>query len=125
MRDYAAFLQLAPLPPAGAPAFATVGVQFPVFLFDGTTNYTVASPGTFLPDAVLVQAPVQGAPEDGALLFTMDPLPPGRAFNWTWDPSNWVPSRNGILAPAFAETAVQTQNPTLSYSLAVIPWQSL
>jgi hypothetical protein len=90
--------------------------------FDGTTNYTVAPPGAWAADALLVQAPARPPAGEGALAFRV--APGVRALNWTFDSGTLVPSRNGLLSPVYAEVEPESDNPTISYSLEVVPWQS-
>jgi hypothetical protein len=110
-------------PPAAPPAFATMGVSFGAFAFDGRTNYSIAPPGSWAPNAVLVQAPADAGATDGALAFRVVE-PPGHALNWTMATEDLLPSRNGLIVPVYAELAVQSQAPQLSYSLQVVPWQA-
>jgi hypothetical protein len=121
------------------PTLRTFGVSFPVMRFDGTTNYTVAPPpgqgstatttttgGGGGPlawgeeDALLVQAPVKPPIEEGALVFRVTPP---RPLIWTWASGTYVPSRNGLLSPVYAELEPVSNSPSISYSLQVIPWQ--
>ena len=98
------------------------GRAFGAFAFDGRTNYTITPPGTWQPDAVLVQAPVNASMMDGALAFSVRAP---RPLNWTYDAAVTLPSRNGIIAPVYAELDVLGQAPQLSYSLLVVPWQKV
>lgn len=102
-----------------------MGVQFPVFVFDGTTNSSVAPPGIWAPDSVLVQHPVDVSAAVGAVAFSVDAVP-GRALQWSgYDALDTVPSRNGLLTPVTASVNTTTNAPSISYSLRVVPWQSL
>jgi hypothetical protein len=116
-------LAAAAAPPAAPPAFATMGVSFGAFAFDGRTNYSIAPPGTWAPNAVLVQTPADTGATDGALAFRVV-QPPSHTLNWTMDASALLPSRNGLIVPVYAELAVQSQAPQLSYSLQAVPWQA-
>ena len=123
--DVEAFLTSAP--PINAPrgAFATMGIQFPVLVFDGTTNSTVATPGVWAPDTVLVQHPTNTSAAVGALAFYVAPVS-GRQLTWSsFDPLVTVPSRNGLLTPVAASVPVSSDAPTMSYSLRVVPWQAV
>jgi hypothetical protein len=122
--DVDAFFSLAPAAPAAPSSFATMGVQFPVFVFDGTTNSTVAPPGAWAADSVLVQHPDNASASVGALAFSVAPVS-GRPLQWTaFDALATVPSRNGLLAPVAAYVPVTTDAPSMAYSLRVVPWQS-
>ncbi len=131
--DLAALLRAAPLaaaaaparPQAAPPALRSFGVSFPVMRFDGTTNYSVAAPGVWGEDALLVQLPASAArgAGEGALVFRVTPAP-GHALQWTYASDTLLPSRNGLLSPVYAELAPQSDTPVLSYSLEVVPWQS-
>lgn len=120
-----AFLAAAPPPPSSAAprSFATMGVQFPVFVFDGETNSSVLPPGAWAPNTVLVQHPVDAGAAVGAVAFTVTPAP-GHTLQWSgYDPLETVPSRNGLLTPVVASLNTTTDAPSMSYSLRVVPWQ--
>ncbi len=124
--DLAALRSAAP-PRAAAqgappPALRSFGVSFPAMRFDGTTNFTVAAPGTWQANALLVQPPARPPAGEGALAFRV--APNARALTWTFDSDTLVPSRNGLLSPVYAELTPESDNPTISYSLEVVPWQS-
>ena len=121
-RDFAAFR--AALPAAAAPSVSRLrsfGVSFPVMVFDGTTNYTVALPGQWEANALLVQPPSRPAAGEGALAFRVTP-PEGRELNFTLDTDVLYPSRNGLLAPFYAELVPSSDSPLLVYSLEVVDW---
>ena len=104
--------------------FAVMGIAFPAFSYDGTTNFTITQPGAWAPDAVLVQSPIGSPgstdPRNGALAFHIVP-PPGRNITWTFDPSISIPSRNGAVTPVYADvTTITSNNPTISYSIQVV-----
>jgi hypothetical protein len=116
--DFAAFVAAAPAPPPSAP-LATVGVSFPAMQFDGTSNYTVTFDGA---DAIIVQTAVAPPAEEGGLRFSVV-NPPGHNMTWSYAASAPLfPSRNGLLAAVYAEVAAESQAPTLSYALALVPW---
>jgi hypothetical protein len=116
--DFAAFVAAAPAPPPSAP-LATVGVSFPAMQFDGTSNYTVTFDGA---DAIIVQTAVAPPAEEGGLRFSVV-NPPGHNMTWIYDANAPLfPSRNGLLAAVYAEVAAESQAPTLSYALKLVPW---
>jgi len=118
-QESAFFSHAPPSPPLPLPAFATMGISFPAFVFDGTNNFTVKfSP--WAKDSVLVQSPsAPASPASGALLFSVFS---DKALQWTSDFQNLLPSRNGLLAPVFAQLNTTTADPTLKYSVSVVPW---
>ena len=120
--DWASFLRSAPLQRASPPLLRSFGVSFPAMFFDGLTNYSVASPGAWQPDAVLVQLPTKPAAEEGGLAFRVA-APQGHALAWDFDRSVQLASRNGLLSPVYAELVPQSQAPVLSFSLEVVDWQ--
>ena len=117
--DLAAFVAAAPPHPAAAPTLRTLGVAFPAMTFDGLTNYTVRV--GWRENAVLVQLPVQGEGEEGALSFGVT-QPAGGALQWSHDPEMLFPSRNGLLSPVYAEVA-SPSSLEMHYQLEVVPWQ--
>ncbi len=122
--DLPALRAAAPRAAAPPPALRSFGVSFPVMRFDGTTNYTVAPPGAWQADALLVQPPSRPPPGEGALAFRVAP-PASHALTWTFASDTLAPSRNGLLSPAYAELVPQSNSPSISYSLEVVPWQTL
>jgi len=119
--DFSAFAAAAPPHPAAPPLLRSVGVSFPAMLFDGTTNYTLRGVGEA--GGVLLQQPQAPPPEEGALRFRVR-APPGRTLTWSCDAAATAPSRNGLLAPVYAELAPDSNSPTLQYSLEVVPWEA-
>ena len=120
-RDFAAFRAAAPTAAPSASLLRSFGVSFPVMTFDGTTNFTVAPPGVWDANALLVQPPARPAAGEGALAFRVSP-PGGHEFNFTYDAGTLFPSRNGLLAPLYAELAPASNSPSLTYSLEVVDW---
>ena len=119
--DYAAFAAAAPPHPAATPLLRSVGVSFPAMVFDGTTNYTLRSAGQA--GGVLLQRPQAPPPEEGALFFSVR-APAGRNLTWSWDAAALAPSRNGLLAPVYAELVPESNDPVLQYSLEAVPWEA-
>ena len=99
-----------------------MGIAFPAFAYDGRANYTLARPGEYAPDTVLVQPTAFSSAEDGALAFAVE-APPGRALKWTITAASPLPSRNGLVTPVLAELdSIMSDAPELAYSLRLVPW---
>jgi hypothetical protein len=96
-----------------APIFTGFGVQFPAFLYDGRTNYTVA-----VDPAGCNCTTVDGGAE-GAVAYTVHPAP-GRALSWAYNASLQVASRNGVVSPVYASEPVTGNSPSISFSVSVL-----
>lgn len=115
-RDEAGFTAaLGGTPAAAAPLpFVSFGLQFPALVFDGTNNFTAAVGGADNGTLTVAGPPGAGL---GSLAYTVT-VPPGRTLEWAWGPQ--VPSRNGVIVPAYAGLAtVSTPTPTLTYTITV------
>jgi hypothetical protein len=123
--DIDAFISAVPAPSVTR-VLSRLGVSFPAFRFDGTTNYSFIPPGgsPSNPDEVVVSLPdsPEQDPKDGALAFRIVDVLPGRNLTWTWndDDESRLLSRNGLLTGVFASLDVQSASPSLSYQLEVV-----
>ncbi len=85
------------------------GTQFPIFLFDGASNSTVA-----VDDAAL-SATVSGPASWGSAVFSLAPPQSGHQITLTYDASA-IPtvSRNGLMNTLWAETNFDTASPSMT-----------
>jgi hypothetical protein len=102
-----------------------IGVSFPAFRFDGTTNYRFSPPDS-INNEVIVSLPDSSErdPKDGSLAFRVVNIPSDRNLTWVYDDSlsSRYLSRNGLLTGVFASLEVESLTPSLSYQLEVIKW---
>jgi len=102
-----------------------IGVSFPAFRFDGTTNYNFSPPNS-IKNQVIVSLPdsPERDPKDGALAFRVVDIPPDRNLTWVYEDSlsSRFVSRNGLLTGIFASLEVESTTPSMSYQLEVIEW---
>ena len=118
--DFVKFANALPAP-TETRVLARIGVSFPAFRFDGTTNYTFIPPSQ---DEVVVSLPdsPDSDPRDGALAFRVVGVPSGRNLTWTWNDAldARIVNRNGLLTGVFASLDVESTAPSLSYQLEVV-----
>lgn len=107
--------------PTASP-FTAFGVQYPVFTFDGLTNFTVLLPTATDPTLLVYPPNANSAAGEGALQWQLA-VAQGHTVSFAYDPANqWVPSRNGVIVPLVATLSpITTANPGASYTLSLVP----